>query len=102
MILMVNLLIDTCVWLDVAKDQHQQSTLGVLEELIQHDEVALIVPQIVRNEFARHKAKIVQDAQRSLSGVLKRAKEVISQHGDAKRKRLILAQPRSTAFDETL
>jgi len=30
-----NLLIDTCVWLDVAKDYQQQAVLAALEELIQ-------------------------------------------------------------------
>jgi hypothetical protein len=88
---MFNLLIDTCVWLDLAKDQQQQATLGVLEELVQHKSVALIVPTIVRNEFARNKARIVQESQRSISSVLKRAKEIVHQHGDARRRRVMLA-----------
>jgi hypothetical protein len=29
-----NILIDTCVWLDVAKDYQQQAILSALEELI--------------------------------------------------------------------
>ncbi len=34
MVPMFRLLVDTCVWLDIAKDQQQQATLGVLEELV--------------------------------------------------------------------
>jgi hypothetical protein len=89
---MFKLLIDTCVWLDVAKDHQQQATLGVLEELVRQGEVSLLVPNIVRDEFARNKARIVQDSQRSLSSVLKRAKEVVDQFGDSKHKRAVLEQ----------
>jgi hypothetical protein len=89
---MFKLLVDTCVWLDVAKDHQQQATLGVLEELVRQGQVSLIVPDIVRNEFARNKARIVHDSQQSLSSVLKRAKEVVNQFGDSKRKRVVLEQ----------
>ena len=88
---MVNLLIDTCVWLDVAKDQQQQATLGVLEQLVQQGAVTLIVPTIVRDEFARNKDRIVKESQRSVSTTLKRAKEIVHQLGDPKRKKAVVA-----------
>jgi hypothetical protein len=88
---MVNLLIDTCVWLDVAKDQQQQAALGVLEQLVERGAVALIVPTIVRDEFTRNKARIVQESQRSVSSTLKRAKEIVHQLGDPKRKKAMVA-----------
>ena len=87
---MLKILIDTCVWLDIAKDPQPQATVGVLEELVRQGEVSLIVPRIVRDEFARNKARIVEESHRSLSIVLKRAKQVVDQLGDAKRKRLVL------------
>jgi hypothetical protein len=34
-----NLLIDTCVWLDVAKDYQQQAILAALEELIRQGDI---------------------------------------------------------------
>lgn len=89
---MFKLLVDTCIWLDVAKDHQQQATLSVLEELVRQREVSLVVPGIIRDEFARNKARILQDRQRSLSSVLKRAKEVVDQLGDSKRKRAALEQ----------
>ena len=89
---MFKLLIDTCVWLDIAKDHQQQATLALLENLVRQGEVSLIVPRIVTDEFARNKARIVQESQRSLSSVLKRAKEVVHQLGDDKRKRVALEQ----------
>ena len=60
---MVNLLNDTCVWLDVAKDPEQQATLGVPEQLVERGAVTLIVPTIVRDEFARNKASIIHESQ---------------------------------------
>jgi hypothetical protein len=87
---MFKILIDTCVWLDIAKDHQQQATLGVLEELVRQGEVSLIVPRIVRDEFATNKARVLQESQRSLSSVLKRAKQMVDQLGDAKQKNLVL------------
>ena len=89
---MFSFLIDTCVWLDIAKDPQQQATLGVLEELVRRGQVSLLVPVIVKDEFARNKERIINESQRSLSSVLKRAKEVVDQLGDIKRKRLVLEQ----------
>jgi hypothetical protein len=54
---MFKLFADTCVWLDMAKDQPQQATLGLLEQLVRQGEVSLIVPRIVHDEFARNKAR---------------------------------------------
>jgi hypothetical protein len=41
---MLRLLIDTCVWLDMAKDHRQQVTLRYLEELIDAGEVGILLP----------------------------------------------------------
>src|SRR4051812_7502308 len=82
---MFNILVDTCVWLDLAKDPDQQPLLSVLEELVKLNEVRLIVPRIVLSEIARNKARIVLESGRSMSTVFKRVKEAVSKHGDAKK-----------------
>lgn len=89
---MFEILIDTCVWLDLAKDYHQQAILGALEELIRHGEVSLILPRTVVDEFARNKARIVEDSSRSLSSTLKRVNEAVDKFGDPRRKRMVLRQ----------
>ena len=38
---MLRLLIDTCVWLDMAKDYRHQPTLAALEQLIEANEASL-------------------------------------------------------------
>lgn len=40
---MFNLLIDTCVWLDLAKDYQNQAILFALEELIRQKDVQLVL-----------------------------------------------------------
>jgi hypothetical protein len=84
-------LIDTCVWLDLAKNYQQQSILTALEELLRLGEVALILPRTVVDEFARNKSHVIEENSRSLSSTLKRTKEAVWLFGDPK-KRLMLLQ----------
>src|SRR6266851_5965789 len=85
-----NILIDTCVWLDVAKDYQQQAILAALEELIRQGEIELILPRTVVDEFARNKARVIEESSRSLSGTLKRTKEAVEKFGDPRKKRTVL------------
>jgi hypothetical protein len=89
-----HILIDTCVWLDLAKDYQQQAILSALEELVRQGELTLIVPRIVLDEFARNRARIIEDSGRSLSSTLKRAKEVVEKYGEQRQKRAVLRQLR--------
>jgi PIN domain len=89
---MFNLLIDTCVWLDAAKDPRQQTMLTVLQELVGLGEVSLLVPQIIVDEFQRNKDRIIADSARSLSSTIKRVKEAVENFGDPKKKRTVLQQ----------
>ncbi len=84
------MLIDTSVWLDLAKDYQRQALLGVLEELIRQNRVDIILPRTVLDEFTRNRARVTEESGRNLSGVLKRAKEAVNRLGDPKRKRIAL------------
>ena len=78
---MLQLLIDTCVWLDVAKDHRHQPTLHALEQMIKAGEVHLVVPRQTVDEFSRNKERIVKDSNKSLSSTFKRVKEAVRQFG---------------------
>jgi predicted nucleic acid-binding protein len=56
---MLNLLIDACVWLDIAKDAEQQKILRVLQELMEMGEVKLLLPETVLNEFNNNKERVI-------------------------------------------
>lgn len=62
---MFKILIDTCVWLDLSKNYQQQAILTALEELIRQGEIALILPRTVVDEFARNKARVIEESSRS-------------------------------------
>jgi hypothetical protein len=86
------ILIDTCVWLDLAKDYQQQAILSALEELIQQGDIELILPRTVIDEFARNKERVIEQSSRSLSSTLKRVKEVVDKFGDPQQKNIVISQ----------
>jgi hypothetical protein len=86
----VRLLIDTCVWLDIAKDYKDQALIGAIEDLCLVDEIELVVPRAVIDEFTRHKMRIAEEAGRSLTGSLKRAREAMYTFGNPKKRKRAL------------
>nr|WP_175030688.1 PIN domain-containing protein [Burkholderia lata] len=60
------ILVDTCVWLDLAKDFREQPVGSPLERLIANREVKLILPQQVLHEFDRNRARIIDAARRGI------------------------------------
>jgi hypothetical protein len=89
---MFKILIDTCVWLDLAKDYQQQAILNALEELVRQGDIELILPRTVVDEFARNKARVIEESNRSLSSTLKRTKEVVEKFGDPRQSQAVLSQ----------
>ncbi|QCM13673.1 hypothetical protein CFBP6625_24910 (plasmid) [Agrobacterium tumefaciens] len=78
---MLHLLIDTCVWLDLSKDYRSQPLISALEDLVAADEIRLIVPQIVVDEFLRNKSRVTAEAQRSLQSHFRLVREAVNQFG---------------------
>lgn len=89
---MVKFLIDTCVWLDLAKTTKGENVLDLLNEFIERNEISLICPDIIISEFYRNKDRIITDAGKSLSSHFKKVKEMVSVHGDNELKERILSQ----------
>jgi hypothetical protein len=78
---MLRILLDTCVWLDIAKDYRHRPTLAALEQLIEANKVSLILPKQSVEEFARNKDRIIRESGKSLSSTFKRVKEAVKQFG---------------------
>ena len=79
---MLHLLIDTCVWLDLAKDYRAQPAIAALDDLIGKKQIALLVPQVVVDEFQRNKARVIEDSRRSLQSHFKLVRDAINRFGD--------------------
>ena len=80
------ILVDTCVWLDVAKDYRQRATIAALQQMVESDAVELIVPRQVVEEFARNKERVFAEAGRSLSSTIRRVKDALTALGGEDRK----------------
>lgn len=85
------LLVDTCVWLDLAKDYRGQVAIAVLEDLVNASEVELIVPQQVLDEFDRNKARVADEARRGLKSHFRLVRQAIDRFGGEARKADLLA-----------
>ena len=86
------LLIDTSVWLDLAKDYRMSAVLTAVEDLIDAGTIELIMPQIVMDEFARNRDKVVEQSRRSLSSHIKRVREAVAEFGEEKRRATTLRE----------
>lgn len=83
---MFQLLIDTCVWLELAKEAKQHPVVGVLEQMVRQKLIQLIVPTIVIEEFRRNRDRIERESARSLATHFKLVREAIDKAGGSKRK----------------
>ncbi|MCO6175632.1 PIN domain-containing protein [Flavobacterium sp. NRK F10] len=90
--MIVKLIIDTCVWLDIAKTSKGEEILNLLSEFIEREEVKIVLPEIVISEFDRNKERIIADAGKSLSSHFKKVKEMVAEHADQESKQIILSQ----------
>lgn len=89
---MFKMLIDTCVWLDLAKDPRQTPVLGVIEEMEKLGMITLIVPSVVLNEFQRNRERIAKESATSLSAHFKLVKDAVGKVGGNKRRmRVVLS-----------
>jgi hypothetical protein len=89
---MLHLLIDTSVWLDLAKDHRQQAALVCLEQLLEDGQAALIVPQIIVEEFARNKDRVTRESQQSLTALFRRVRDAVDRFGDDDAKPFLIDQ----------
>ncbi|WP_374624144.1 hypothetical protein [Devosia sp.] len=53
------------MWLDLAKDFRNLPFRTRLGDLVERDEVELLVPEVVREEFARNRARVLASARRA-------------------------------------
>lgn len=88
---MLRLLIDTCIWLELAKDYRLKPLLTALGSLVKVGEVSLIVPRLVIDEFARNKERVVRESGQSVSSLVKRARRTVGQFGNDDTKAVTLA-----------
>ncbi|MFG4197618.1 PIN domain-containing protein [Pseudomonas aeruginosa] len=73
----LHLLIDTCVWLDLAKDYRQLPLLDALVAMKEAGELEIVLPEIVVEEFNRNKERVISESKRSLSSHFRLVREAM-------------------------
>jgi len=87
---MTKLLIDTSVWLDLAKNIEGEKLIDLLSEFLSQNEVSLIVPEIIISEFNRNRDRVISNAGKSMSSHFTKVKEVIRNHSKGENKEQII------------
>lgn len=85
----VRMLVDTCVWLDIAGDHRNRHLVHTLEQLV-GSELKFIVPRIIVDEFVRNKERLVRENSQSLAAALRRTRELEQHFGGKRRKAGVL------------
>ncbi|OYX82959.1 MAG: hypothetical protein B7Y83_13110 [Flavobacteriales bacterium 32-34-25] len=89
---MIKILIDTCVWLDIAKTDKGEKIINLLEEFIKEEEISLLIPEIILTEFNRNKERIESEAKKSVTSHFKKVRELVFTYGNKETKNNILAE----------
>lgn len=95
---MFRFLVDTCVWLDLAKNRDQHVIIRVIEELIKLKKLSLIVPACVLEEFDRNRDRVAKESNQSLSSIFGRVKDTVRKFGDESTKQVVLDQLSNVDF----
>jgi hypothetical protein len=82
---MFKVLIDTCVWLDLAKDPKQIAIADAIQQMVNHQLIELVVPSIVLEEFRKNKDRIAKESAKSLSAHFKVVREAVGRAGGRSR-----------------
>ena len=80
--MVLKLVVDTCVWLDLAKDYRDQPVISALEDLVRAGRIELIVPEIVLEEFLRNKDRVFEETQRRIQSHIRLVREAVNRFRD--------------------
>lgn len=70
-------MIDTCIWLDLARNYRAAPLVRALTEMCDNAELEIIIPDIVKEEFDRNKDRVLAEATKSIQSTLKTLKSAL-------------------------
>src|SRR5437868_4644755 len=77
----IHILVDTCVWLDLARQADGGKMVAILRELCDRGRIELLVPQVVMDEFERNRERVQEAMTRSVSAKFREVRKAIDEHG---------------------
>jgi hypothetical protein len=69
----VKMLVDTCVWTDLAKEPTGQSLIRALADSVRADDIRLAVARTTLNGLAQNRAQLIEDIEQGISKARRRA-----------------------------
>jgi hypothetical protein len=89
---MFRVLIDTCVWLDIAADPRQRGMLDTLKVFMELGHIQLIVPRLVVDEFKKNRDRVAKASAKGVSSQVQQVKDAVrALELNARRKKTLLA-----------
>ena len=88
----VHILVDTSVWLDLAKQGDGGKTVAIIREMLNQGKIQLIVPQLVMDEFERNRDRVKEAMTRSVSARFREVRKAIDEYGRGDRKQKVLEE----------
>jgi hypothetical protein len=81
----LRLLVDTSVWLDIAKDIHGERLISAVRTLVHQGHVELLVPQIVVDEYDSNRVQVVASLPASTRAHVRTVRAALAEHGRSER-----------------
>lgn len=89
---MLRLLIDTSVWLDTAKDIHGERLIAALRTLVHQDQLELLVPPVVVDEYDRNRDQVIASLASSTRAHVRTVRSALAEHGRSGRNDELIAE----------
>ena len=80
------IMVDTCVWIDLAKNPSLRPLTKTIKELIESNKLKIITTGIIKEEFLNNKDKLVKNGRQQLSQNIKTLKSLIEEHSSISNK----------------
>ena len=89
---MFHVLLDTCVWLDLAADPRQRVMLDNLQAFMALGHIQLIVPRLVVDEFKRNRERVAKAGVKGITSQVQQVKDAVRVlELNARRRKALLA-----------
>lgn len=72
------LMLDTCVWLDIAKNPSLKPLVLVLKQLLEDNNLIILTTDIIREEFLRNKDRVIDMSRQKMAQEINNIKSLIN------------------------
>lgn len=86
------LMIDTCIWIEIAKNPSYKSLTITLKHLVETDQIKILTTDIIKDEFIRNKDKLLEIGRQNFSQNIKNLNTLIKEDSENKNIKALLKE----------